>query len=103
MAWLEREELLFRRLERHIVSARLKTGFFANESADIDGFLSFSLSVQNRRKSRAGQSLENHLEELFKFRGLQFSVAPKPRTRTNPTFFFPVKPNTATALSRSVS
>ena len=27
MAWLEREELLFRRLERHLVSDRLKTSF----------------------------------------------------------------------------
>ena len=28
MAWLEREELLFRRMERYIVSERLKTGLW---------------------------------------------------------------------------
>jgi hypothetical protein len=50
MAWLEREELLFRRLERHIVTDRLKSGFLDNEIADVDGFIAFSLSVQNRRK-----------------------------------------------------
>jgi hypothetical protein len=61
LAWMEREEQLFRRLERHIVDARLRAGFMAAEGADVDGFLSFSLSVQNRRKSRAGQALENHL------------------------------------------
>lgn len=89
MAWLEREELLFRRLERHIVSERLKTGFFANDSADVDGFLSFSLSVQNRRKARAGQSLENHLEELFRSRSIQFQRGAETENRNKPDFLFP--------------
>ena len=39
IAWLEREELLFRRLERHIVSDRLKGGFMNGEEADVDGFI----------------------------------------------------------------
>ena len=62
VAWLEREELLFRTLERHIVSERLEEGF----TGDVDAFVAFSLSVHNRRKSRAGFALENHLEALFK-------------------------------------
>ncbi|MBQ6968384.1 MAG: hypothetical protein IJP84_10855 [Lachnospiraceae bacterium] len=32
---------------------------------DSSAFIKFSLSVNNRRKSRAGLSLENHLEALF--------------------------------------
>lgn len=53
MAWLEREEALFRQLERHLVLGRLREGF----EDDVDAFIQFSLSVQNRRKSRVGHAL----------------------------------------------
>ena len=89
MAWLEREEALFRRLERTIVSERLKNGFMAGEDADVDGFISFSLSVQNRRKSRAGQSLENHLETIFKARKLKFDRGATTEGKKKPDFLFP--------------
>ena len=56
LAWLTREEALFRRLERQIVAQRLEQGFMTPEGADVDGFISYSLSVQNRRKSRMGLS-----------------------------------------------
>jgi hypothetical protein len=89
MAWLEREELLFRRLERHIVSERLKTGFIASDIADVDGFIAFSLSVQNRRKSRAGYSLEHHLTALLKARGMRFERGVETENRNRPDFIFP--------------
>ncbi|TIQ33097.1 MAG: restriction endonuclease [Mesorhizobium sp.] len=90
MAWLEREELLFRRLERRIVAERLGSGFAAGDgSADVDGFLAFSLSVQNRRKSRAGQSLEHHLEALFAARSIRFSRGAETENRNRPDFLFP--------------
>ncbi|MER8665083.1 type II restriction endonuclease [Mesorhizobium sp. M1148] len=90
MAWLEREELLFRRLERHLVADRLRSGFMEDDdSADVDGFLSFSLSVQNRRKSRAGQSLENHLEAIFVARNLRYSRGAETENRNKPDFLFP--------------
>ncbi len=90
MTWLDREELLFRRLERHIVAARLQTGFtLPDDTADVDGFLSFSLSVQNRRKSRAGQSLENHLEALFSLHGIHYSRGAETENRHKPDFLFP--------------
>lgn len=89
MAWQEREELLFRRLERRIVAARLQAGFLTGEHVDVDGFMSFSLSVQNRRKSRAGQSLENHLEALFLARNIQFQRGVETENRNKPDFLFP--------------
>ncbi|QWG23797.1 type II restriction endonuclease [Bradyrhizobium sediminis] len=89
MTWLEREELLFRRMERHIVSERLKTGFVAADTADVDGFIAFSLSVQNRRKSRAGYSLEHHLTALFKARGIKFERGVETENRNKPDFLFP--------------
>jgi len=54
MAWMEREEILFRTFKRHIVSERLAKGF-----EDVDSFMAFSLSVHNRRKSRAGLALQS--------------------------------------------
>jgi len=89
LAWLEREEKLFRRLERRVVSQRLQNGFMNNGNADIDSFISFSLSVQNRRKSRAGQSLENHLEALFQARSISYSRGAVTENRNKPDFLFP--------------
>lgn len=89
IAWMDREEQLFRRLERRIVEARLKSGFMAGDAADIDGFLAFSLSVQNRRKSRAGLALENHLEALFKAHRLRFDRGKETENRNKPDFLFP--------------
>lgn len=89
MAWWDREEMLFRRLERRIVSERLSCGFVQRGDADVDGFLKFSLSVQNRRKSRAGQSLENHLESIFNSRKLLHSRGAQTENGHKPDFLFP--------------
>ena len=85
MAWLEKEEILFKTLERYLVAERLSKGF--NE--DIEGFISYSLSVQNRRKSRAGLSLENHLEALFQKLSVQYTRTPTTENRAKPDFLFP--------------
>jgi len=85
MAWMEREEILFRTLERYLIAERLAEGF----DGDVDGFISFSLSVQNRRKSRAGMALENHIEILFKECGVKYSRNPKTENNARPDFIFP--------------
>jgi hypothetical protein len=89
MAWIEREELLFRRLERRVVADRLTAGFLANKIPDVDGFIAFSLSVQNRRKSRAGKSLEHHVAALFAARKLKFERGVETEHRNRPDFLFP--------------
>lgn len=91
MAWIEREEALFRTLERHLISDSIRKGFIAGEdgSIDVDGFLSFSLSVQNRRKSRVGLALENHLETIFSEHDLRYSRAAITENRSKPDFLFP--------------
>jgi hypothetical protein len=86
IAWMDREELLFRTLEKHLLAERLRKGF---DAADVDGFISFSLSVQNRRKSRAGFALENHLQHLFHSLGLRYSRTPRTEGRSKPDFLFP--------------
>jgi hypothetical protein len=89
LAWMDREELLFRRLERHIVAERIQNGFMAGADADVDGFLKFSLSVQNRRKARAGAALEDHLECIFKARSLRFGRGCETENKNKPDFLFP--------------
>lgn len=71
IAWLDREELLFRAYEKHLVAQRLKQGF-GEDGADVDAFVQFSLSVHNRRKSRVGYAFENHLTAVFEQHNLAF-------------------------------
>jgi hypothetical protein len=91
MAWMEREEILFRTLERHLIADRLSSGFGGTEDAavDVDGFLAFSLSVQNRRKSRVGLALENHLELVFQENGIRYSRTRATENKAKPDFLFP--------------
>jgi hypothetical protein len=89
MGWIEFEDALFRRLERHIVSARLQGGFVTSGQADVDGFLQFSLSVQNRRKSRMGLSFENHVEEALKLLTIRHERGARTEGNSKPDFLFP--------------
>lgn len=89
LGWIEFEERLFRRLERHLVSQRLEQGFVTGNDVDIDGFISFSLSVQNRRKSRVGLALENHLQEVFTLHRVDFSRGKVTENKAKPDFIFP--------------
>ena len=88
-SWMEREEVLFRTLEKHLIGARLRDGFMHKDIADVDDFLSYSLSVQNRRKARAGAALENHLEHLFKSLSLAFDRGAVTERNNRPDFLFP--------------
>jgi len=63
MACYEREEILFRTIERYIVSDRLSKGF--NGKDIVEDSFQYFISALNRRKSRAGLALENHLEFIL--------------------------------------
>ena len=114
MEWMEREEILFRTLERYLIADRLSVGFtdasknfispagfiFHSDKrldgirkkvngVDVDSFISFSLSVQNRRKSRVGLALENHLEFLFSENGLRYKRTAVTENKAKPDFIFP--------------
>ena len=86
--WMEQEQLLFTTLERHIVSSTLKEGF-GKDGEDVERFLKFSLSVQNRRKSRAGHALENHLEAVFQNHDVQYDRGKMTENKSKPDFIFP--------------
>lgn len=89
VAWLDQEEALFRRLERRIVAERLEKGFVSAEGTNVDGFISFSLGVQNRRKSRRGHSLENHVAAVFDVWNIPYVRGAVTEHRNKPDFLFP--------------
>ena len=89
LKWIDFEERLFRTLERHVVGDRLKAGFMDARVADVDGFVKFSLSVQNRRKARAGAALEHHLAAVFDANSLKYVRSAETENRNKPDFLFP--------------
>jgi hypothetical protein len=88
MAWLEREELLFKTLEKVIVKEQLKKGF-GKDGTDVEEFIKLSLSIQNRRKARAGFSFENNLAVLFSLNKIHYSHGAVTERNNKPDFVFP--------------
>jgi len=82
--WIEREEQLFRALEEYIVNLKLASGF-----SSVDDFIGFSLSVHNRRKSRMGWALENHVRAILEFREIPYSYNEVTENGARPDFLFP--------------
>ncbi len=85
LGWMDREEALYRTFERHRLGDQLQRGFVD----DVDGFITFSLSVQNTRKKRAGDALENHLEAIFNKNELRFNRGATTEGRKKVDFLFP--------------
>lgn len=81
--WYNTEDYLFKIFEEKMLEARIKEGFTP------DSFIKYALSVLNRRKSRAGQSLENHLSQLFDDHNLLYSRTPVTEAKSKPDFLFP--------------
>lgn len=84
LTWWTAEEAHFREHERRIVGERLATSF-----DDVDQFLTFSKSVHNRRRARAGLAFENHLGAIFERSGVRHSLNKRTEGRTKPDFLFP--------------
>lgn len=87
--WYDQEEKLFFLMEQQVIRERLKQGFYTNTEVDVEGFVKFSLSVQNRRKARAGLSFEKHIAALFDANHIVYSHTPVTENRSKPDFLFP--------------
>ncbi len=61
--WMEREEILFRTLEKYLLGEKLRSLTQAGVE-DTEPFIKLVQSALQRRKSRAGSALENHLEQV---------------------------------------
>lgn len=89
LEWMETEELLFMTFERHIVGKALVDEIMRDGKPDVDAFVRFSLSVHNRRKSRAGWSLGNHIEALLVANKIRYKREATTEKRNGPDFLFP--------------
>ncbi|UXN76095.1 type II restriction endonuclease (plasmid) [Devosia sp. A8/3-2] len=79
---------IFRSVEEAIELPLIKEGF-----TDIDGFIARAQTILQRRKSRAGRSLELHAREIFMeeklVEGTDFSHQPESEPGKSPDFLFP--------------
>ena len=90
MMWLEHEEAMFRSLEARLLAERVERGFLTSDgTADVDAFVKTSLSVQNRRKSRMGHSLEHHVRAVLDAHGISYADQFKTAKGKKPDFLFP--------------
>ena len=84
LKWTDAEYQLFRGLEEKIYSPVYSKPFETCQS-----LVDFSNSILNRRKSRAGKSLEHHLAEIFKASHLRFEEQVVTENNKKPDFIFP--------------
>ena len=84
LSWLQTEYELFKKIEVHYYSEQLTHPF-----TSVDKFIETANTILNRRKSRAGKSLEHHLDAVFTANQLRFSHPGKTEGNKKPDFIFP--------------
>ena len=84
ISWNTMEYRLFRRIEEVRYGDRIRSGF-----SSMQEFVDVANSVLNRRKSRAGKSLEFHLEAIFQGNDLRYEPQVVTEERKRPDFVFP--------------
>lgn len=82
--WLDAEFLLFKTIENDRYSDRLKTVF-----SSVEELVQTANTILNRRKSRAGKSLEHQLAEIFGQFRLSFEEQVVTENNKKPDFLFP--------------
>lgn len=82
--WTQEEFRLFRALEYARYGDLISNGF-----ASMDDFVATANQVLNRRKSRAGKSLEHHLSALFDGNSLLYKSQAVTEGNKKPDFLFP--------------
>lgn len=84
LAYTRIEYEIFREMEHQAYGHRIAYGF-----ASVDDFIELANKVLNRRKSRAGKSLEHHLSAIFQANNLQFEEQVVTEGNKKPDFVFP--------------
>jgi type II restriction enzyme len=86
IAWTNMEYKLFKALEHD----RYRNLIFKSFTS-VDEFVKVANIVLNRRKSRAGKSLEHHLAAIFDGNNLEYSAQAVTEGNKRPDFIFPSK------------
>ena len=84
LEWTDAEYMLFRGLEEKIYRP-----VFTKPFENCQSLVEFSNSILNRRKSRAGKSLEHHLADIFTASHLKFEEQVITENKKKPDFIFP--------------
>ncbi len=84
LRWTDQEYTLFRALEQARFGDTVAAGF-----ASVDDFVVMANQVLNRRKSRAGKSLEHHLAAIFDENKIQYTAQAVTEGNKKPDFLFP--------------
>lgn len=84
LEWTDAEYQLFRGLEEKIYH-----WVYSKPFENCQSLVDFSNSILNRRKSRAGKSLEHHLAEIFTASHLKFEEQVITENKKKPDFIFP--------------
>jgi type II restriction enzyme len=86
LRWLAEEYDLFRMVERSLCQSQMLRLF-----EDVDDFLKTASSIMNRRKARAGRSLERHFEYLLQELRIPYSAQPRIDGNVQPDILIPGK------------
>lgn len=84
LGWLDTEYTLFKYMEEKVYSDITTKPF-----SSVDTFVAMANEVLNRRKSRAGKSLEHHLADIFTHNKLIFEEQVITEEKKKPDFIFP--------------
>lgn len=84
LQWIDTEYSLFRSFEEKIYAPTISKPF-----ANCQELIKFSNAILNRRKSRAGKSLEHHLATIFVTADLKFEEQVITEDNKKPDFIFP--------------
>lgn len=84
LKWTEEEYRLFRAIEHDRYGGTVSRGF-----ATVDDFIALANQVLNRRKSRAGKSLEHHLSAIFDENRIEYTAQGVTEGNKKPDFLFP--------------
>ena len=82
--WLDAEFQLFKTIENDRYAERIKTPFLS-----VEELVETANTLLNRRKSRAGKSLEHHLTEIFNSFRISFESQVNTEENKKPDFLFP--------------
>ena len=84
LRWTEEEYTLFRAIEHARYGEVVARGF-----STVDDFVVMANQVLNRRKSRAGKSLEHHLSAIFDENRIRYTAQAVTEGNKKPDFIFP--------------
>ena len=82
--WTDQEYRLFREIEMFCYGGIIRQGF-----RDMESFVELANQVLNRRKSRAGKSLEHHISAIFDANHIEYEEQVRTEGNKKPDFIFP--------------